>query len=199
MIKRIIDLMGSLSALLLLSPVMTILAVLIRWNIGNPILFVQQRPGKNGEVFTFFKFRSMTDRRDNENNLLPDEARITRFGSWLRRTSLDELPSLFNVVKGDMSLVGPRPLLVDYLLLYSPEQARRHEVKPGITGWAQVNGRNRIFWEEKFEKDVWYVDHNTIGLDIKILFMTLFKVFIREGINSETSATMEKFNGSTQE
>lgn len=198
MIKRIIDLMGSLSALLLLSPVMTILAVLIRWNIGNPILFVQQRPGKNGEVFTFFKFRSMTDRRDNENNLLPDEARITRFGSWLRRTSLDELPSLFNVVKGDMSLVGPRPLLVDYLLLYSPEQARRHEVKPGITGWAQVNGRNQISWEEKFKKDVWYVDHNTIGLDIKILFMTFSKVFIREGINSGTSATMEKFNGSIQ-
>ena len=164
-------------------------------NEKNGIFFVQERPGLKGRIFKMIKFKTMTDERDKEGNLLPDEKRLTRMGRFVRSISLDELPQLFNVLKGDMSLIGPRPLLPQYLPLYSEKQAKRHDVRPGITGWAQVNGRNAISWQRKFEYDVWYVDHLSFVLDMKILFLTIKKVFIREGINSSTSATMELFTG----
>lgn len=197
-IKRIFDVTVSALGLILLSPLLLILALLVRINLGAPVFFSQERPGLNEKIFRLYKFRSMKNAVDSKGNLLPDEARLSKFGKLLRASSLDELPELFNVLKGEMSLVGPRPLLVKYLPLYSPEQHRRHDVLPGITGWAQVNGRNAISWEEKFRLDVWYVDHWTPGLDLKILLMTVKKVFIREGISAENQATMEEFTGSSQ-
>jgi len=194
--KRLFDLSSALSAMLVLSPMLLFLAVLTRLKHGSPVLFRQVRPGLYGHPFMMYKFRTMTDERDAQGELLPDEKRLTRFGRMLRSTSLDELPSLLNVLKGEMSLVGPRPLLMEYLPLYSKEQSRRHEVRPGITGWAQVNGRNAITWEEKFTLDVWYVDNRTFWLDLKILWMTVGKVYKRDGICQEGSATMEKFCGS---
>jgi lipopolysaccharide/colanic/teichoic acid biosynthesis glycosyltransferase len=184
-------------ALLLLSPVLAVLAVLVRLKLGSPVLFRQQRSGLHGKPFTLVKFRSMTDRRDGQGNLLPDAERLTRFGRFLRASSLDELPELWNVLKGEMSLVGPRPLLMQYLPLYTPEQARRHEVRPGITGWAQVNGRNALSWEEKFALDVWYVDNQTLWLDLKIIFLTLLKIVKRDGINQPGAATMNPFGGNS--
>jgi lipopolysaccharide/colanic/teichoic acid biosynthesis glycosyltransferase len=183
-------------ALLLLAPLLLLLALLIRFFLGSPVLFRQQRPGLNGRLFNMVKFRTMRDAFDAYGNSLPDARRMTRLGSFLRSASLDELPELWNVVKGDMSLVGPRPLLMEYLPLYSPEQARRHDVRPGVTGWAQVNGRNALSWDEKFKLDVWYVDNQSLWLDIKILFMTIKKVFVREGISAEGQATMGRFTGS---
>lgn len=198
-LKRLFDISLALCALLFLMPILVVLALLIHIKIGSPIIFSQQRPGLNGVPFRMYKFRSMTNDTDEEGNLLPDHMRLTRFGKILRSTSLDELPALWNVLKGDMSLVGPRPLLVEYLPLYSKEQARRHDVRPGITGWAQVNGRNAISWEDKFKLDVWYVDNRSFWLDIKILFLTVKKVFVREGISAEGHATMEKFTGSADD
>ena len=195
-LKRVLDLVGASVGLLLLSPLMAFIALLIRFMMGPPILFRQVRPGLHGKPFVMYKFRTMLDLRDEQGNLLPDEQRLTPLGRFLRSTSLDELPELFNVLKGDMSLVGPRPLLMEYLDRYTPEQFRRHEVKPGITGWAQVNGRNALTWEEKFELDVWYVDHWNLWLDLKILALTLWKVIKREGINHPGQATMEEFKGS---
>lgn len=194
--KRLFDLVATGTACILIWPVLLVLALLVMFRHGTPILFRQNRPGKYGKPFMIYKLRTMTDERDAKGSLLPDYQRLTGLGKFLRRTSLDELPELFNVLKGDMSLVGPRPLLMEYLPLYSPEQARRHEVRPGITGWAQVNGRNAISWEEKFKLDVWYVDNQSFWLDIKILWMTLIKVFKREGISQEGHATMKKFSGS---
>lgn len=196
MAKRIFDFMVSVLALLLLSPVMITLWILVLSFFGAPAIFAQQRPGLNGRPFLMRKFRTMTDARDSSGQLLPDAERLTRFGRFLRASSLDELPELWNVVCGDMSLVGPRPLLMEYLPLYSPEQARRHEVRPGITGWAQVNGRNAISWEDKFRYDVWYVDNRNIFLDLKILFLTVKKVLIKEGISQSGQATAQKFAGS---
>jgi len=181
--------------LLALGPVIFVIWCLVRMELGSPVFFRQVRPGKDGELFQMLKFRSMLDAVGEDGNPQPDDERLTNFGKFLRSSSLDELPGLWNVLKGDMSLVGPRPLLVEYLPLYSEEQARRHEVRPGITGWAQVNGRNAISWDEKFELDVWYVDHQSFWLDIKILFSTMKKVFVREGINQDGQATMEKFAG----
>lgn len=195
MIKRIFDFFVSLCLLLILSPLFFLVALLIYSKLGSPILFTQDRPGLKGKRFKMMKFRSMVDDKDNEGNLLPDNKRMTKFGTFLRSTSLDEIPGLLNVLKGDMSLVGPRPLLVKYLPLYSDEQARRHSVKPGITGWAQVNGRNAISWEDKFKFDVWYVDNQSFSLDIKILFFTVKKVFFREGISAEEHVTMPIFTG----
>lgn len=197
--KTIIDIILSLLLLVLLFPVGLIIFALILIYLGNPVLFFQNRPGLHGKVFKMYKFRSMTDQRDAEGNLLPDDVRLTKFGSFLRKTSLDELPELWNILKGDMSFVGPRPLLVKYLDRYSPEQARRHEVKPGLTGWAQVNGRNAISWEEKFKLDVWYVDNWSLRLDFKILWMTLFKVLKRDGINAAGEATVSEFIGTKEE
>lgn len=194
-IKRCFDLTLTVFGVFLITPVMLVVALLVRFKIGSPVLFCQERPGLGGEAFTMFKFRTMTEERDVVGTLLSDQNRLTSFGLFLRSCSLDELPELFNVIKGDMSLVGPRPLLNEYLELYTLEQARRHEVKPGITGWAQVNGRNAISWEEKFELDVWYVDNRSLWLDIKILWMTFAKVFKREGISQDGQATMEKFTG----
>ena len=194
--KRLFDFLVALCAILTLFPVIVIVAVLIRYKLGSPILFTQDRPGLNGKIFKMMKFRTMLDAKDKQGNLLPDDERMTPFGAFLRSTSLDELPGLFNVLKGDMSLVGPRPLLVQYLPLYSAEQARRHNVRPGITGWAQVNGRNAISWEQKFKLDVWYVDNQSFWLDIKILFLTVKKVFVREGISADGEATMSLFEGS---
>lgn len=194
--KRLFDFIAALSALLLLSPVIAIVAWKIRKNLGSPVLFRQVRPGKDGKAFEMIKFRTMRDANDEEGKPLPDEQRMTPFGNWLRSTSLDELPELWNVVKGDMSLVGPRPLLMEYLPLYSKEQYRRHEVRPGVTGWAQINGRNALSWEDKFKLDVWYVDHQTFWLDIKILFLTVKKVLVRDGISAEGEVTMTKFTGS---
>jgi sugar transferase EpsL len=193
--KRCFDLIVGSVALLVLSPLIFLLSVVVRLKLGSPVLFSQLRPGMNGKPFKIIKFRSMLDKRDEQGNLLPDEERLTRFGTFLRSTSLDELPELFNVLKGEMSLVGPRPLLMEYLENYSPEQARRHEVKPGITGWAQVHGRNAISWEEKFELDVWYVDHHSLRLDIKILWLTLGMVLKREGISTEGYTTSPFFTG----
>jgi lipopolysaccharide/colanic/teichoic acid biosynthesis glycosyltransferase len=193
--KRLFDLVVSFAALLLLSPTLLLLAVLVRINIGTPILFSQTRPGIRGRAFTMVKYRSMTDARGDDGKLLPDADRLCRFGYFLRATSLDELPELWNVLKGDMSLVGPRPLLMEYLPLYSPAQARRHEVRPGITGWAQVNGRNAISWEEKFKLDVWYVEHQSFWLDLKILLLTVKRVFQRHGISADGEATMPRFTG----
>lgn len=192
--KRFFDLLFTILALLLLSPVLIVTTLLVRSRMGTPVLFCQQRPGLNGKPFTIYKFRTMINARDENGELLPDSERLTWLGKFLRSTSLDELPELINVVKGDMSIVGPRPLLMQYLNRYTPEQARRHEVKPGITGWAQVNGRNAISWEEKFKYDVWYVDNQSFALDLKIISMTIKKVFKREGISQEGQATMEEFN-----
>ena len=196
-IKSFLDKSVAAIALVLLSPVIIILAIAINWQMGSPIIFSQPRPGKDSKIFNFYKFRTMTDDRDAEGNLLPDEVRLTPLGQWLRETSLDELPQLWNVVKGDMSFVGPRPLLVRYLDRYTPEQARRHEVTPGITGWAQVNGRRQLDgdWEKKFQLDVWYVDHWSLWLDLKILLMTILVVFKREDVSQEGHATGEEFFG----
>jgi sugar transferase EpsL len=193
--KRILDLILSLPALLIISLLMIFMGVVTKQTIGSPVLFRQKRPGLQGKPFTLYKFRTMTEARDQHGQLLPDDQRLTRFGKFLRRTSLDELPELFNVLKSDMSLVGPRPLLMQYLDRYTPEQARRHEVKPGITGWAQVNGRNAITWEQKFEHDVWYVDHMSLALDLKIIGMTLWKMLKMEGINQPGHATAQEFMG----
>ena len=194
--KRLLDLLFVLLVLFVSSPLLLIVSVWLFFaNEKNGIFFVQERPGLKGRIFKMIKFKTMTDERDKEGNLLPDEKRLTRMGRFVRSISLDELPQLFNVLKGDMSLIGPRPLLPQYLPLYSEKHAKRHGVRPGITGWAQVNGRNAISWQRKFEYDVWYVDHLSFVLDMKILFLTIKKVFIREGINSSTSATMELFTG----
>jgi undecaprenyl phosphate N,N'-diacetylbacillosamine 1-phosphate transferase len=194
--KRPLDFILSLIAIIVLSPVFIIIAILVRIKLGSPVIFKQDRPGLNEKIFTMYKFRTMTDERDENGELLPDSKRLTKFGRMLRSTSLDELPELFNILKGDMSFVGPRPLLVEYLPLYNEQQRRRHEVRPGLTGYAQVNGRNAISWEEKFVYDVEYVDKLSFLLDIKIIIYTILKVFKREGINSETAATMEPFKGS---
>ncbi len=197
--KRLFDLLITLPGLVLASPLLLIIAVLVRWKLGSPVLFSQVRPGYHGQLFAVYKFRSMMDARDETGAHLPDAQRLGRLGRFLRSFSLDELPELFNVLRGEMSLVGPRPLLVQYLERYSPEQARRHEVLPGITGWAQVNGRNALTWEDKFKFDVWYVDHWSFWLDLKILLMTLWKVLTREGISQPGHATAEEFMGTEGE
>lgn len=194
-IKRLMDVVLSGGALIALSPVLLVTALLVRAKLGSPVLFSQERPGKDEKIFRLYKFRSMTDARDEQGNLLPDEVRLTKFGRLLRSTSLDELPELWNIVKGDMSIVGPRPLLVKYLPLYNQKQRRRHGVRPGLSGWAQVNGRNALSWEEKFELDVWYVDHVSFWLDVRIIVRTIMKVVRREGISGENAATMEEFRG----
>ena len=194
--KRLFDILSSLCVLIIVSPLLLVIAIWLHFaNKGAGAFFYQPRPGKGGHIFKIIKYRTMTDKRDVDGNLLSDEKRLTNVGNFVRSTSIDELPQLVNVLKGDMSLIGPRPLLVQYLPLYSKEQARRHEVKPGITGWAQVNGRNAISWQQKFDYDVYYVDNMNFLLDLKILFLTIKKVFVREGINSDTSATMEEFHG----
>lgn len=193
--KRYFDLLCILLSLPLLVPGVALVALLVRVFLGAPVLFVQKRPGQDARPFLMVKFRSMVDLRDAGGNLLPDEQRLTRFGRFLRATSLDELPELWNVLKGEMSLVGPRPLLMEYIDLYTTEQARRHEVPPGITGWAQVNGRNGLSWEDKFRLDVWYVDNQSLWLDLKILFLTVWKVISREGITAEGEATTSRFKG----
>jgi sugar transferase EpsL len=195
MLKRIFDFIASLMGLIVLSPLLVLLSFIVLLKHGSPILFKQIRPGKDGNPFTFYKFRTMINEMEEDGNLLPDKDRLTNFGSFLRKNSLDELPSLFNVIKGDMSLVGPRPLLMQYLPLYNKYQNRRHEVKPGITGWAQVNGRNSLSWSKKFQLDVWYVANQSFWLDLKILFLTVYKVFKREGISAEGEATMKPFTG----
>lgn len=195
MIKRAFDVVVSCCALLLLSPVIAFVAWQISKKMGSPVLFRQVRPGLNGKPFEMVKFRTMKDAVDSDGNPLPDSERLTPFGQFLRSSSLDELPELWNVLKGDMSLVGPRPLLMEYLPLYSAEQYRRHDARPGVTGWAQVNGRNTVGWEEKFEMDVWYVDNQSLWLDIKILFLTVKKVLVRDGISADGEATMSKFTG----
>ncbi|CDC06862.1 uDP-galactose phosphate transferase [Clostridium sp. CAG:343] len=197
-IKRFLDFTLSLLALILLSPVMLIIAILVRIKLGTPVIFKQQRPGKNEKIFTLYKFRTMTDKKDENGNLLPDSERLNKFGKLLRSTSLDELPELVNIIKGDMAIVGPRPLLVGYLPLYNEEQKHRHDVRPGLTGLAQVNGRNSISWEEKFKDDLKYVNKITFIGDTKIILKTVGKVFKREGISQENSATMEKFQGSKE-
>lgn len=193
--KRILDLVIALIGLIMLLPIFFIIILLIRINLGCPLIFKQARPGLEGKVFNIYKFRTMSNKKNKNGILLSDEERLTKFGKFLRSTSLDELPALWNVLIGDMSLVGPRPLLIEYLSLYSQEQVRRHEVRPGITGWAQVNGRNAISWNKKFEMDVWYVDNQSFILDIKILFLTLIKVIKRDGISHNNHVTMEKFKG----
>ena len=193
--KRILDISLTIPGILILSPIFILISILITFSYGRPIIFRQKRPGYLGKPFWLYKFRTMTDVRDSDNHLLPDSTRITRLGQFLRSYSLDELPELFNVLRGDMSWVGPRPLLMQYLERYSTEQSRRHEMRPGITGWAQINGRNDLTWEEKFILDVWYVDHWTFGLDIKILLITIIKVLRREGINQPGHATAEEFMG----
>lgn len=195
MIKRLFDIVVSAVALLVFLPLILILMVLVRVKLGSPVFFRQTRPGLHGKPFGMIKFRSMTNAKDSQGNLLPDSERLPRFGQLLRSTSLDELPELFNVIKGDMSLVGPRPLLMKYLERYTPEQMRRHEVRPGITGWAQVNGRNNVPWEERFAMDVWYVDNRTLLLDIKILWLTVMKVIKRSDVSQEGHATMTEFTG----
>lgn len=195
MIKRLMDIVGAAVGLLLLSPLLLLLALMVRRRMGPPAIFAQARAGRGGRPFVLYKFRTMTDARDVTGELLPDEARLTPFAQFLRRTSLDELPQLWNVLKGDMSLVGPRPLLLQYVPLYSERQRRRLDVRPGITGWAQVNGRNALSWPEKFELDIWYVDHRSLWLDAKILFMTVKKILAREGISAPGEATMPPFEG----
>ena len=192
-LKRVFDIVVSAVALTVLAPVMGLIALAVWRTMGRPVLFRQARPGLHGKPFVMYKFRTMRDLRDAEGNLLPDEARLTPFGRWLRATSLDELPELVNVLRGEMSLVGPRPLLMEYLERYTPEQARRHEVKPGITGWAQIHGRNNLSWEERLRLDVWYVDHWSLWLDLKILWRTLWMVLRREGISAQGHATMPRF------
>lgn len=195
-IKRMLDFLLALSAIVVLSPIILITALLVRIKLGSPVIFCQRRPGKDEKIFSMYKFRSMTDEKDEDGNLLPDEIRLTAFGKKLRATSLDELPELFNILKGDMSIVGPRPLLVSYLERYNEEQKHRHDVRPGLTGLAQVNGRNAISWEDKFVYDVEYVKKVSFGNDLKIIFQTVGSVLKRDGINSATSATMEEFKGS---
>lgn len=197
--KRLIDFILSLIALIVLSPILLIVALLVRTKLGSPVIFKQERPGLNEKIFTLYKFRTMTDAKDEQGNLLPDEIRLTKFGKLLRSTSLDELPELFNILKGDMAIVGPRPLLVRYLQLYNEHQKHRHDVRPGFTGWAQCNGRNAISWEEKFDLDVYYTKHVSLLLDIKIILKTVKVVLFREGISSKTSVTMEEFRGSNNE
>ena len=194
--KRLFDLSFSLVLALLLLPLLALLAVLVYIDLGSPALFRQQRPGLLGKPFAFYKFRTMNNRTDKDGRLLPDGDRLTAFGRFLRRASLDELPQLFNVIRGDMSLVGPRPLLMEYLDLYTDEQMRRHAVKPGITGWAQVNGRNAVSWEEKFRLDLWYVDNRSLFLDLRIILLTVIRIIRKEGISQEGMATAEKFKGS---
>ena len=195
--KRLIDILCALAALICFGWLYILVAILVRVKLGSPVLFTQERPGKDEKIFKLYKFRSMTDERDEQGNLLPDEVRLTKFGKMLRSTSLDELPEVFNILKGDMSIIGPRPLLVKYLPLYNEEQRRRHEVRPGLSGYAQVNGRNTVSWEEKFALDVEYVDNITFYGDVKIIFDTVIKAFVkRDGISSETSVTMEEFRGS---
>ena len=196
--KRLLDIIISLSALILLAPLYAVISYKVKKNLGSPILFKQTRPGLHAQPFDMIKFRTMKDATDTSGNLLPDSMRMTAFGKMLRSSSLDELPELWNVLKGDMSLVGPRPLLMEYVPLYNKEQTRRHEMRPGITGWAQINGRNAISWEEKFQLDVWYVDNHSIWLDLKILLLTLKKVFIKEGISADGEVTMTKFTGSNK-
>lgn len=198
MLKRLFDIIVSFCALLLLSPIISIVAWKISTHLGTPVLFRQKRPGFNGNVFEMTKFRSMRDAVDGNGNILPDEERMTPFGEKLRASSLDELPGLWNVLKGDMSLVGPRPLLVDYLPLYNEEQAKRHNVRPGITGWAQVNGRNALSWEDKFKLDVWYVENQSMWLDLKILFLTVYKIFKKENIEHSTSEELARFKGTKE-
>jgi sugar transferase EpsL len=197
--KRLFDLALALPAMVVLSPLLACIALLVRVKLGSPVLFRQVRPGLGGRPFVIYKFRTMTDVRGADGELLPDEERLTRFGHFLRAASLDELPELVNVVKGDMSIVGPRPLLMQYLDRYTPEQARRHEVKPGLTGWAQIHGRNDISWEEKFRMDVWYVDHYSFGLDMKIVLATIRKVLKREGISQQGVATAKEFRPKNEE
>ena len=197
--KRFMDILGAVFALLLLAPVLVVMALLVRRQMGAPVLFRQTRPGLHGKPFRMIKFRTMRNAINPQELPLSDSERLTRLGRILRSTSLDELPEFWNVLKGEMSLVGPRPLLMEYMPLYTPEQARRHDVRPGITGWAQVNGRNAISWEEKFALDVWYVDNRTIWLDFKIIWMTVKKVLIREGISAEGEATMPRFTGASKE
>jgi len=193
-IKRFFDLVVADPSVIILSPLLIFIGILVRLKIGSPVFFRQVRPGLYGKPFTIYKFRTMTDKRDKDGNLLPDRARLTRLGHFLRKTSMDELPEFFNVINGNMSIVGPRPLLMQYLDRYTPEQARRHEVRPGITGWAQVNGRNAISWEDKFKLDVWYVDNWSLWLDVRIIAMTVMKVLKREGINQKGEATASEFN-----
>lgn len=193
--KRFFDLVSAIVLLLVLGSAMLLVACIIRWKIGSPVLFRQTRPGLNGKPFTLYKFRTMTDERDEAGNLLSDEKRLTKTGKLIRKTSLDELPQLINVIKGDLSLVGPRPLLMEYVPLYTKRQWRRHEVRPGITGWAQINGRNKVTWEEKFELDVWYVDHRSFFLDLKIIMLTIGKVLKSEGVSQDHHVTAEKFTG----
>lgn len=195
-VKWVFDLIVAVPALVLLMPVMGAIAICVRFKLGTPVIFRQPRAGRNGQPFTLYKFRTMTDERDAAGNLLPPVARLTSFGRFLRSTSMDELPQLWNVVRGDMSLVGPRPLLLDYLPLYTPEQARRHRVRPGVTGWAQVKGRNALTWEEKFALDVWYVDHLGLVLDLKILLLTLERIVRRDDVNTRNGALMPRFMGS---
>jgi lipopolysaccharide/colanic/teichoic acid biosynthesis glycosyltransferase len=195
MAKRTLDIIISATALMVFAPLILCLMWLVRIRLGRPVFYFQLRPGLNGELFRMYKFRTMTNETAPDGSLLPDGERLQPFGRFLRSTSLDELPGLWNVLKGNLSLVGPRPLLVEYLPLYSPDQARRHEVKPGLTGWAQVNGRNAISWDEKFELDVWYIDNRTIWLDVKILLLTVIKVFKREGINTPSDTIMPRFEG----
>jgi len=198
-IKRLLDIILSLIALVVLSPVLLVIALLISINLGSPVIFSQDRPGKDGKIFKLYKFRSMTDERNELGELLPDSERLPKFGRILRSTSLDELPELWNILKGDMSIVGPRPLLTQYLTLYNKEQKRRHEVRPGLTGYAQINGRNSLNWEDRFKYDVEYVEKVSFVMDLKIVLLTVKKVFIKEGISSETSQTMEPFKGNLDE
>lgn len=193
--KRLFDILVSLGVLLVLALPLLLLAGVVRHKLGSPVLFCQVRPGLRGHPFKMVKFRTMTDERGAGGELLPDALRLTRFGRFLRASSLDELPELWNVLRGEMSLVGPRPLLMEYLPLYSPDQARRHEVRPGITGWAQIHGRNAVSWDQRFQLDVWYVDHRSLWLDVKILWLTVRKVLVREGINAQGDATMPRFTG----
>jgi len=198
MLKRIFDVVAALTALILLSPILIWVALKVRSRLGSPVIFRQRRPGLNGEPFDMIKFRTMLEAYDEHGKPLPNEQRMTPFGKWLRATSLDELPELWNVVKGSMSLVGPRPLRMEYLPLYNAHQARRHEVRPGITGWAQINGRNSLSWEQKFDLDVWYVDNQSFLLDLKILFLTVKKVVVKEGINASEEVTMKPFTGTRE-
>lgn len=194
-LKRILDFLAALLGLLLISPIFILVVLCLAYYNRGSVFFFQERPGLRGKIFRVVKFKTMTDEKDVDGNLLPDADRLTKFGQFVRSTSLDELPQLINVLKGDMSLIGPRPLLVSYLPLYNSEQSKRHNVRPGITGWAQVNGRNAISWQQKFEYDVWYVNHISFLLDCRIFFKTIKKVFVREGISSDTSVTMEPFKG----